>query len=248
MNRLLDIGFVPSGHWLLEDDKVTFELTRHATQKNILYAFVCDGQVKYVGKTVRSLAARMAGYKNSAPSQSTNVNNNRRIRDQLTQGVAVEIFALPDNGLHHYGQFHMNLAAALEDDIIRLLKPEWNGGKTEPVQEQAPEDSVARVSGVVVRHVFTFTLQPTYLRKGFFNVAVADERWLGADGEQIELFLGGREDPILGTINRRANSNSTPRIMGGTSLRDWFVSEAEAMSQLDVEVLSPLSIRIKRGR
>ncbi|MDF2457750.1 MAG: hypothetical protein K0S79_166 [Nitrospira sp.] len=247
MNRLLEIGFVPSGHWLLEDEKVTFELTRHATQRNILYAFVCDGQVKYVGKTVRPLAVRMSGYKNPAPSQSTNVNNNRRILEQLTKGVAVEIFALPDNGLHHYGQFHLNLAAALEDDIIRLLKPEWNGGKTEPVQEQAAEDSVAPFPVNAARHVLVFTLQPTYFRKGFFNVAVADEKWFGADGEQIEMFLGNGKEPVLGTINRRANSNGTPRIMGGTALRDWFASEAETMSQLAVEVLSPTSIRISRS-
>lgn len=62
MNRLLDIGFEIAGHWFIENGKLRFELIRHSTQKNILYAFVCDGQVKYVGKTVRSLSERMAGY------------------------------------------------------------------------------------------------------------------------------------------------------------------------------------------
>src|SRR5437870_9483915 len=130
MNRLLEIGFEPAGHWLLENDRPNFELTRHPTQKNILYAFVCDGQVKYVGKTVRTLSARMSGYKNPGKTQTTNINNHRRIKELLSDGVAVEILALPD-WLVRYGQFCLNLAAGLEDDIIRVVDPEWNGGTSE---------------------------------------------------------------------------------------------------------------------
>jgi hypothetical protein len=38
----------------------------------------------------------------------------------------VEIYALPDNGLLRYGGFHVNLAAGLEDSIVRDLNPPWN--------------------------------------------------------------------------------------------------------------------------
>src|SRR5690349_13211452 len=131
MNRLLEIGFEPAGHWLLDDGKLKFELSRHSTQTNILYAFVCDGDVMYVGKTICMLATRMSGYKTPGKTQTTNINNNQRILEVLARGAAVEILALPDHGLLHYGKFHLNLAAALEDDIIRKLDPVWNGGKTE---------------------------------------------------------------------------------------------------------------------
>jgi hypothetical protein len=49
---------------VLENDELYVEVTRHSSQKNILYAFVCDGDVKYIGKTVRALSVRMSGYKN----------------------------------------------------------------------------------------------------------------------------------------------------------------------------------------
>ena len=127
MNRLLEIGFQPAGHWQLVDGELSFELLRHGSQKNILYAFVCDGQVKYVGKTVQSLAKRLYGYKNPGLSQSTNIKNNAHIKELLNSGAAVDILVLPDNGLLHYGQFHVNLAAGLEDNIISRLQPEWNG-------------------------------------------------------------------------------------------------------------------------
>jgi hypothetical protein len=244
MNRLLEIGFEPAGHWLLQGERVTFELLRHATQRNILYAFVCDGQVKYVGKTVRELALRMSGYKNPGKTQTTNIRNNARIKELLVAGVAVEILALPDNGLLHYGQFHLNLAAALEDDIIRLINPEWNGGAVE-------KPSNAEANPVLAEEVipdrvgtFSFVLQPTYFKSGFFNAGVSSQKFLGGDGETIELFLGAATNPVLGTINRRANLNATPRIMGGTRLRDWFASVAAPMSEVVVMVMSPNSIRL----
>ena len=245
MNRLLEIGFEPAGHWLLESDKLKFELTRHSTQTNILYAFVCDGQVKYVGKTVRTLKMRMSGYKNPGATQTTNINNHRRICELLYAGVAIEILALPDSGLLHYGQFHLNLAAALEDDIIRKIDPEWNGGKVEdprpvPVMPQSEPEFANEF-----RETFTFTLQPTYYKSGFFNVGVTDQKHLGADGATIEFFLGDELKPILGTINRRANLNGTPRVMGGTALRDWFKASAQVMESISVEVLSPTSIRMQ---
>lgn len=247
MNRLLEIGFQPAGHWLLEGNQLTFELARHSAQKNILYAFVCDGEVKYVGKTTRTLATRMAGYKRPGKTQTTNINNHRRIRKFLAGGVTVEIFALPDNGLLHYGRFHLNLAAALEDDIIRTINPEWNGGRTEPVSEPpeptAPEDSpMPPAVGS-----FAFTLHATDFRSGFFNVGVSSQGYLGADGETVELLLGGESRPVLGTINRRANINATPRVMGGTALRDWFQANASVGDSIGVEVSSPTSVRLTRS-
>lgn len=253
MNRLLEIGFEPAGHWLMQNGKLTYELIRHSSQKNILYAFICDGQVKYVGKTTRALAVRMAGYKTPAKTQTTNINNHERIKQLLAQDVAVEIFALPDSGLLHYGQFHLNLAAALEDDIIRVLDPEWNGGMSEaavgvvthPIADSETEGKreLETISPFV--GTFSFILHPTYYRTGFFNVGVSSQQFLGADGEKIELFLGESRSPVLGTINRRANMNGTPRIMGGTALRDWFSSNASVTATISVEVLSPTAIRLQ---
>jgi hypothetical protein len=249
MNRLLEIGFEAAGHWILDNDKLKCELTRHSMQKNILYAFVCDGDVKYVGKTIRALKERMAGYKNPGKTQITNINNHRRIKELLSEDVAIEIFALPDSGLLHYGQFHLNLAAALEDDIIRVIDPDWNGGKSESVVSVPsslyvePENDIELIMSSL--GTFSFVLQPTYYRMGFFNVGISSQNFLGADGETLELFLGNSLQSILGTINRRANTNGTPRVMGGTSLRNWFKANTSVLNNISVEVFSPTSIRLK---
>jgi hypothetical protein len=108
-----------------------------ATAKNVLYAFVVDSELMYVGKTTTPLKERMGYYRNA--TKSTNKKNEGQIRQRLQDGKRVEIFVLPDNGLLHYGGFHINLAAGLEDSLIDILDPPWNGRKKEsPDQSLMP--------------------------------------------------------------------------------------------------------------
>jgi len=131
LDRIRFIGFRSAGSCKLLDGKLAFELNELADSKNVLYAFVVDGQLVYIGKTVQTLRKRMAGYRSPGPTQPTNIKNNGKVRDSLAQGRRVEIYALPDSGLLRYGGFHVNLAAGLEDSLIRDLKPPWNGGQKE---------------------------------------------------------------------------------------------------------------------
>ena len=131
LDRIQSIGFRSAGSCISLDGKLAFELNELADSRNVLYAFVVDGRLMYIGKTVQTLRKRMAGYRSPGPTQPTNIRNNGNIRDSLAQGERVEIYALPDNGLLHYGGFHVNLAAGLEDSLIRELRPPWNGGQKE---------------------------------------------------------------------------------------------------------------------
>jgi hypothetical protein len=247
VNRLLEIGFQLAGHWRLNNDQPLCELVRLGTHEKALYAFVCDGQIKYIGKTKSTLQRRMASYKTSGKGGSTNMANHQRIKEQLRNGVAVDILVLPDSGLLHYGRFHLNLAAALEDNLIDVIQPEWNGGRKERIVD-IEEDDILPIDTSGVHSVFTFTLHPTYYRSGFFNVGVDSQSAIGADGEVIELHLNDDTPAVLGNINRRANVNGTPRIMGGVGLRDWFVSQAKVMDSIQVEVLAPNAIRLAVAR
>jgi hypothetical protein len=200
----------------------------------------------YIGKTVSPLATRMSGYRRPAESQTTNVRNNQRIAEVLSAGGAVDIYALPDNGLLHYGQFHLNLAAGLEDDLIRVINPPWNGGRKEDVAPAPTDPPIAAEQALDgVKRSFTLVLHPTYYRSGFFNVTVAEQPGFGADGQTIELYTDNSSQPLLGKINRTANMNGTPRIMGGTGLRDWFQKNAQEKSVIHVDVLSATAIRLR---
>jgi hypothetical protein len=126
LQRLKNIGFRRCGQWQVEDNRLNCVLAEHADARNILYAFVSEETVLYIGKTTRSLKRRMYGYQNPGPTQRTNIKGNKRIMEVVAADQSVEIYALPDNGLLYYGGFHVNLAAGLEDSLVKTLKPVWN--------------------------------------------------------------------------------------------------------------------------
>ena len=124
--RLLEAGFRPVGQWRMVEGGPVCQLVSHGSSSDVLYAFVLDGDVMYVGKTAMPLSRRMYGYQKPGPTQRTNLANNRLISKALTAGRCVDVYALvADRELMHHG-FRISLAAGLEDDLVRQLKPPWN--------------------------------------------------------------------------------------------------------------------------
>src|SRR5205085_11514281 len=115
LDRLTKIGFRPAGQWTIVNGQLVPDLIEYASARNVLYTFVVDGMVMYIGKTIQPLRSRMQGYRLPGPTQSTNIRNHQNIRSLLETGKSVEIYVLADNGLLRYGDFHVNLAAGLED-------------------------------------------------------------------------------------------------------------------------------------
>ena len=126
LQQLVNIGFEEVGHWFLEADQVTFALNKSAKEANILYSFVVDGEVKYIGKSVQTLHKRMYLYKQGGDSQKTNIRNKADINACLVKGQQVKIYVLVPDLQMEYKGMPINIAAGLEDNIILKLKPEWN--------------------------------------------------------------------------------------------------------------------------
>lgn len=73
MDRLVKMGFKRLGTWKLNGNILNYELESGSELKNVLYAFISEGSVLYIGKTVQPLKKRMYGYQNPGPTQSTNI-------------------------------------------------------------------------------------------------------------------------------------------------------------------------------
>ena len=136
LQKLIDIGFIKVGKWIRTPSAINLFLTDCADSPNVLYCFVSDGAVLYLGKTVSPLKQRLYGYQNPGPTQSTNINGNKNISNLIADGKEVDIYALPDNGLLHFGCFHINLSAGLEDSIVKTLNPIWNKTGTAQKRKQ----------------------------------------------------------------------------------------------------------------
>lgn len=126
LDRLEAIGFRRVGIWTMQNERLFLALGECASSSNILYSFVIDRVPVYIGKTTQKLKQRLYGYANPGPTQTTNIRGNHNISESIAHGKIVEIFALPDHGLLYFGGFHLNLAAALEDNLVSSLKPIWN--------------------------------------------------------------------------------------------------------------------------
>jgi hypothetical protein len=270
MDRLLQIGFQVVGQWVLIDGELSLQLDKMEDESNLLYAFVVDGYVRYIGKTTRSLNNRMKGYLKPGPTQSTNIKNRKNILSALESGQAVQIFVLVDDGMHSYGNYHLNLAAGLEDDLIAKINPDWNGRQGNKIlvlesdeKVKSISESVETITASIRNHLdtglttlrfsekkpedsFVIKLHKAYFNSGFFNVVVKYQHLFGDDKEEITIFCEKPLRNFKGYINRTANNNKTPRIIGGAPLKRWFHDASNLDGEVLVEVISKTSIRLKK--
>ena len=86
--------------------------------------------------------------------------------------------------------------------------------------------------------IFELTLQPTYYKKGFFNVTTDFDRFVRSEEGPVRLKLGMNGQEIQGTIDRKANQNGTARIYGRSMLRDWFQRNFKPMDVVAVDLSS----------
>lgn len=126
LKKIIDLGFEDVGYWFLDGERISYSLTASAKESNILYSFVVNGDVKYVGKSIQTLYKRMYLYKQGGGTQITNIRNRREIKSCLERGMVVRIYVFIQRDPMRYKEMPVNIAAGLEDYLIFLLKPAWN--------------------------------------------------------------------------------------------------------------------------
>jgi hypothetical protein len=249
---LLNIGFVDVGKWCPSGDVIDYKLDGENAKankallhaNNALYAFVEGDQVRYLGKTARSIRNRFLGYCRPGKDQKTNLRCHSRIRCALSEGNEIRIFAFVPITHLRYAEFEINLAAGLEDDLIRQFDPPWNGKDnrgqetiTENAErEEAEEAQVANTYPVASSNLqeelmasyptektFSIVLRPTYFYKGFLNIGIEASKLLGKDGELIRVLLDDASVAVISKINRTANKTGAVRVVGGNrQIAQWF--------------------------
>ncbi len=149
LEMLRNLGFEEVGMWTLNGETLEYSLTRYTKEKKLLYAFVANQEVKYIGKSNRTLTARMNGYRKPGVSQRTNISNNKHIIASLRSGVPVQILVFVPKAQINYYDIPINIAAGLEDILIERTNPPWNRlGAT-----AATEDNVRSKIGTCAEQV-----------------------------------------------------------------------------------------------
>lgn len=88
--------------WIYRRDATVYQLS--STVNHIVGCWVSEN-FEPIGKSTQTLRKRMAGYISPGPTSWTNQRNHHSIRGPLVQSVSVDVYALPDSGLMHFGTF-----------------------------------------------------------------------------------------------------------------------------------------------
>lgn len=260
LQRLLEIGFEIAGEWRLDDAEPEIELERYNNAANVLYAFASDEELLYIGRSRRALRYRMAGYVSGGPPRSTRERNRERIMAMLMVSQPVDVYAMPDPGNLFYGSFRVNLAAGLQHSLIEALSPPWNKASTRaaaPLKSKSPprspqvqpagidEHSEAITDLTSDRPGYRFLVSYHFMSKGFFNVPLRYAGFFGDDQQKIRILCGRERDTIHGHIDRSANTNAAPRVVGGRKLKAWFEHNTGLNNPVDIDILAPNAIWLR---
>lgn len=269
LETLISVGFQKVGNWT-----VTVNQTLIITSPEVLdtswsvvqnrcpalYAFVVDGEVKYLGKTAMPLRQRFYGYLNPGSGQKTNLRVNEKICKSLANGTDVEIWVFFGADQLQWLDYPINVPAAIEDALISDLQPEWNiaGIRNRKISETKereidvsplPDEQVTTKCDWVSPTTcpFTITLGPTYWRHGFLNTGVNASQHLGQNGSDILICLEN-DYPVQSIIDRTANQNGSVRIQANTRpIANWFQANFRPGDTVNGEVVNPQMIRLRLG-
>ncbi len=272
---LLNLGFVDVGKWQPKGDSIAYDLDGADASAgevlldapNALYAFVRYDQVVYIGKTARSIRKRYVGYCRPGKTQATNQRCHRNIKAAIAEGTEIRIFVFTPITHLRYSDFEINLAAGLEDSLIREFAPPWNGrDRGHPISEDAEREEVeeskfgelgvvavadappeSRASGQAMAS-FSVVLGATYYEKGILNPGVEASEYLGKDGDPIRVRFSDGSQTVVSTINRTANRTGAVRVIGGNAqIARWFQENFREGDTVHGSVVDPHTIELLAG-
>ncbi|RFC65803.1 GIY-YIG nuclease family protein [Mesorhizobium denitrificans] len=272
---LLNIGFVDVGRWQPSGDFIVYHLDGDDAEANevlldapnALYAFVRRDEVLYIGKTARSIRKRYVGYCRPGKRQATNLRCHRNIKAAIAEETEIRIFVFTPISHLRYADFEINLAAGLEDGLIRQFDPPWNGkDRGQPVtedaeREEADETEVGKPDAAAASDIppeskasdpakatFSVVLGPTYYNKGFLNPGVEASRHLGKDGDPIRIRFSDGSPMVISKINRTANSTGAVRVVGNNQqIAHWFQENFNEGDTVQGRVVGTHEIQLSSG-
>jgi hypothetical protein len=143
---LYSVGFIRVATWTSNGASLSYELDHVKPElgplmvvANALYAFCSGDRVLYIGKTTQSLQRRLNGYCKPGRTQATNMRCHHAIRAAQTNGEVITILAFTPSDQLQFAGFEINLAAGLEDSLIRRFTPPWNGARKGVVLTETAE-------------------------------------------------------------------------------------------------------------
>lgn len=220
--KLIDLEFTKIGCWKTDDDGLNYEVFENKSNEfeidNSLYIFFDseNDRILYVGKTTQTLKKRFYGYIRGN-GQSTNSKIHKKLVKERSGKIL--ILSLNDVLPFNWGIYNINLAAGLEDSIIELEEPEWNGRSSET---EMNEKSLITNHSEINDKFFIVSLSKTYFEIGSINVPLKKSDLLGKHEDIITIELSKNNKQITTQINRNAVKNRSVRINPNREIKEYY--------------------------
>ena len=257
LDDLLDIGFFKVGYWFLGDNisGLDFKLSQSNTEKKVLYAFVENNIIHYIGKTDNTLEKRMNGYKNAGCSQRTNIRVQSEIKNLLKSTKQIEIYCFVDKSNYKHKWIKIRLSAGIEDNLIESFKPTWNyrSNKKTKIKETLCETIENENSIVDINldldinkiGIKTFSINTNEVRNGRINFPrnVINYDLLPSFGSIVTVYLGTKNDSFFqATLIDSGNGNAR---INKTLLKSWYTEEGlENQKYFNLDIINKTTFRI----
>ena len=130
---LTNFGFLKVGCWRLDKkilNGINFKLNE-MKQRHAIYAFVEEGNVKYIGCTAASnssLNERMSSYRTKSTG-STNIRVRKELTKKFKMGRRVYIYAWIPPFQFAFRGLKCDFIVGFENALIARYNPEWNIAK-----------------------------------------------------------------------------------------------------------------------
>lgn len=274
MEKLLELGFKKIGIWKKSEKNISFELTEFKDSADIIFAFVQNSTVVYMGVSSGNFETFLSTFINPSniDLEKTGIKNSLL---KALNNNEVYIYALKNKKW-------FGLAARFSPVEIANLKkeinPSWNSDdlkdrmknivgrdrtavlKSEQQKEKEINETISKKDEnqdekVLVKEktkkryeTYIFILGKSYYERGFFNLKTSYSHLVGEDKTDIQIVLEGKDKEkrtIPGKINRTANSSKAARIIGNKALKLWFEENAEVNSELRITFISKKKIKLE---
>ncbi len=252
MKKLTEIGFKKVGKWSFENNLFQYELNENYTSKNILYSFVIENEIKYIGKSVKTITQRLNGYRRPNISQRTNFRLNNLIIEKLRKGKEVEIYLFEDNAELSYKGKKINLSAGLEDNLIAEHLPEWNTlGKNRKSTNKKTAIKLKTKENVMEKKYnedIIVTIGEAYYNQGFFNIGSKYSELLPKNNlDPIKIQIEeNKNEIIIGKIYKFSDSGQTRIKDQSGEYKRWVQKNFNKKDVFKVEIIEKDFIKLKK--
>lgn len=259
LEKFKEIGFKPVGSWKVTPNGLTFDIEKeYESKKEVVYAFISDEIVHYVGKTDTTLKNRMTSYKNGKEgnkSGSTNKEIYNKIFEKIQKGCEVKIYVLFDIEINHMG-YKVSISSGIEPSLISALDPKlcWNSrysnSSIRKISNKSIDNNSTRIKPINSSEPLKYpvhaqcALRMEYFLKGLISFSKSYSDYLPKNSNvNVQIEIADSKNTFTGKFTR---SSDKTIINGHDDLKDWYNKNFKQNDIIDIEILREDHFRLSK--